>query len=170
MRKTRNKGAGALRPIDIMDHNIPSSLDRAFKPQITVIRARKMTRPRTGIDRLMDEKTNTGIFNMGVKYMNRCIKGVVSGIVEGTVERLLNGKERNLRNSGVSKQGSHDSIATFPHILLQNIQFFIHNSGEVGRAMLEAFMMLREQGWRRERASVWDGGGGVGWEAIETVE
>jgi hypothetical protein len=30
MRKTRNKGAGALRPIDIMDHDIPSSLNRAF--------------------------------------------------------------------------------------------------------------------------------------------
>jgi hypothetical protein len=67
MRKTRNKGAGALRPIDIMDHNIPSSWNRAFKPQITVIRARKMPRPRTRIDRLIDEKTNSGIFNTWVK-------------------------------------------------------------------------------------------------------
>ncbi len=64
MRKTRNKGAGALRPIDIMDHNIPSSLNKAFKPQI---RAQKIPRPRTRIDRLVDEKTNTGILNTWVK-------------------------------------------------------------------------------------------------------
>ncbi len=86
------------------------------------------------------------------------------------MKRLLNSKERILRNSGVSKQGSHDSIATFPHIVLQNIQFFSHNSGEVERAMFEAFMMQREQGRRRERASVRDGGDGVDWEAVEAVE
>jgi hypothetical protein len=67
MRITRKKGAGALRPIDIMDHNIPSSLNRAFKPQITVIRARKIPRPRTRIDRLIDEKTDMGFFNSWVK-------------------------------------------------------------------------------------------------------
>ncbi len=94
----------------------------------------------------------------------------MSGIVEGIVERLLNGKLRKLRNSGVSKQEGHDSIPTFPHIVLQNIQFFSHNSGEVGRTMIEAIMMQRERGWRRERASVWDGGGGVSWEAVEAVE
>ncbi len=82
------------------------------------------------------------------------IKGVIRRIDKGLVQQLSNGKKRKLRNSGVSKQGSHDSIATFPHIVLQNIQFFNHNSGEVERAMFEAFMMLRERGWRRERASV----------------
>ncbi len=86
--------------------------------------------------------------------MKRFIRGVVSRIVERIVERLLNGKERKLRNSGVSKQGSHDSIATFPHIVLQNIQYFSHNSGEVEWAMFEAFMMQRERGQRREQASV----------------
>ncbi len=94
----------------------------------------------------------------------------MSRIVKGIVERLLNSKERKLRNSGVSKQGSHDSIATFPHIVLQNIQFFSHNSGEVERAMFEAFMMQRERGRRRDQASVVDGGEGVGWEAVEAVE
>jgi hypothetical protein len=49
------------------------------------------------------------------------IRVVVSRIVEGIVKRLLNGKKRKLRNSGVSKEGSHDSIATFPHIILQNV-------------------------------------------------
>ncbi len=86
------------------------------------------------------------------------------------MERLLNCQERKLQNSGVSKQGSHDSITTFPYIVLQNIQFFSHKSAEVGRAMFEAFMMQREQGQRRERASIWDGGGGAGWEAVEAVE
>jgi hypothetical protein len=57
------------------------------------------------------------------------------------VEQLLNGKERKLRNSGVRKQGSHDFIATFLHIALQNIQFFSHNLEEVQRAMFEAFMI-----------------------------
>ncbi len=66
MRKTRNKGAGALRPIDIMKHNIPSSLNRAFKPQITIIRAWKISRPRTEIDRLIDEKTDLEIFSTWV--------------------------------------------------------------------------------------------------------
>ncbi len=83
--------------------------------------------------------------------MKRGVGRVVGRIVEGIVERLLNGNERKLRNSGVSKQGSHDSIATFPHIILQNIQFFNHNSGEVGPAILEAFMMQRKRGRRRER-------------------
>jgi hypothetical protein len=61
MSKIRNIGAGALRPIDIMDHNIPSFLNRAFMPQIVVIRAWKISRPRTRIDRPIDEKTNSGI-------------------------------------------------------------------------------------------------------------
>ncbi len=76
--------------------------------------------------------------------MKQCIIRVVNGIVKGIMEWLLNGKEKKLQNSGVSKQGSHDSIATFPHIVLQNIQFFSHNSGEVGRAMFEAFIMQKE--------------------------
>ncbi len=84
--------------------------------------------------------------------MKRGVGRVVGRIVEGIVERLLNGKERKLRNSGVSKQGSHGSIATFPHIILRNVQFFNHNSGEIRRAMLEAFIMQRERGRRRERA------------------
>jgi hypothetical protein len=67
MRKIGNKRAGALGPIDIMDHNIPSSYHGAFKTQITGIRARKIPRPRTSIDRLIDEKTNTGVFNTWVK-------------------------------------------------------------------------------------------------------
>jgi hypothetical protein len=45
--------------------------------------------------------------------MKRCVGTVVSGIVEGIVEELLNGKERKLRNSGVSKTESHDSIAEY---------------------------------------------------------
>ncbi len=102
--------------------------------------------------------------------MKRGVERVVGRIVEGIVERLLNGNERRLQNSGVSKQGSHDSIATFPHIILQNIQFFNHNSGEVGRAILEAFMMHRKQGRRREQASSLDEVGGVCWEAVERVE
>ncbi len=77
----------------------------------------------------------------------------MSGIVKRIVERLLNGKEGKLRNSGVSKQGSYDSISTVPHIVLQMIQFFSRNSGEVERAMIEAFMMQRERGQRQERAS-----------------
>ncbi len=68
----------------------------------------------------------------------------MDGTSERIVERLLNGKKRHLRNSGVSKQESHDSIATIPHIMLSNIQFFNHNLGEVGQAILEAFMMKRE--------------------------
>jgi hypothetical protein len=63
MRKARYKGADALRPIDIMDHNIHSSLNKAIKLQITIIRAQKIPRPSTRIDRLIDEKTNTGIIN-----------------------------------------------------------------------------------------------------------
>jgi hypothetical protein len=47
--------------------------------------------------------------------MKRGVRKVVGRIVEGIVKRLLNGNERKLRNSGVSQQGSHDSIATFPH-------------------------------------------------------
>ncbi len=82
--------------------------------------------------------------------MKRSIRGVMGRIVKGVVERLLDSKKRKLRNSGISKQGSHDSIATFPHIILQNIQLFNHNSGEEGRATLEAFMMQRERGRRRE--------------------
>ncbi len=70
------------------------------------------------------------------------------------MEKLLNGKERTVQNSGVSKQGSHDSIATFPHNVLQNILFFSHNSGEVEQAMVEAFIMQRERGRRQDRASV----------------
>jgi hypothetical protein len=67
-------------------------------------------------------------------------------VVESIVERLLNGKKRKLRKSGVSKQGSHDSIATFPHIILQDMKFLNLNSGEVGHAILKAFMMQRERG------------------------
>jgi hypothetical protein len=71
--------------------------------------------------------------------MKGCIKRVLSKIVEEIIERLLNGTERKLRNSRVSKQWSHDSFVTFPHIVLQNVQFFSHNSQEVGRALFEAF-------------------------------
>ncbi len=73
--------------------------------------------------------------------MKSCIGRVVSGIVKGIVERLLNGKGRKLRNSGVSKQRSHNLFVTLPHIVLLSIQYFRHNSGEVGRAMFEAFVM-----------------------------
>jgi hypothetical protein len=72
----------------------------------------------------------------------------MSGIVKGLVERLLNGKQRKLRNSGVRKQRCYDSVATFSHIILQNIEFFNHNSGEVGRAMLKAFKIQRKRGGR----------------------
>ncbi len=82
--------------------------------------------------------------------MDRSVGRVMSRIVERIVERLLDGKERKLRNSGVSKQGSHDSIATFPHYILQNVRSFSHNSGEVRRAIFGAVMMHREQGWRQE--------------------
>jgi hypothetical protein len=86
MRKTRNKGAGALRTIDIMDHKITTSLNRVFKPLISIIMAPKIPRPRTMIDRLIDGQTNTGIFNTWVKKLNRYIRGVLSGIVKGIVE------------------------------------------------------------------------------------
>ncbi len=78
----------------------------------------------------------------------------MSGIVEGIVERLLNGKEQKLQNSGVSKQRSHNLFVTLPHVVLQNIQFFSHHSVEVGLTLFEAFMMQREQEWRCEQASV----------------
>jgi uncharacterized protein YidB (DUF937 family) len=60
------------------------------------------------------EKTSTGIFNTRTG-------GVTSRVIEGIVERLLNGKKRELQNSWVSKQGSHDSIATFSHNILQSV-------------------------------------------------
>jgi hypothetical protein len=85
--------------------------------------------------------------------MESGVRRVVSGIGERIVEGLLNSKEKKLRNFGVSKQRSHDSIATFPRIILKNIQFFSHNSRELGRAMFEAFMLQSEQGQRRDRAS-----------------
>ncbi len=59
--------------------------------------------------------------------MEASVRRVVGGIVEGITEKLLNEKKRKLRKSGVGKQGSHDSIATFPHIILQGVQFFSHN-------------------------------------------
>ncbi len=63
-----------------------------------------------------------------ISEMNKsCIRGVVGGIVKVNVEKLLYSEEKKLRNSEVSKQGSHNSIATFPHIVLRNIEFFSHN-------------------------------------------
>jgi hypothetical protein len=70
------------------------------------------------------------------------------------VERLLNRKKRKLQNSRVSKEKSHNFFVTLSHIIAQNVQFLNHNSGGVGWAMLEAFMMQREQGRRREQAYV----------------
>ncbi len=70
----------------------------------------------------------------------------MSEIVNKIVETLLYNKEKKLRNSGVSKQGSHDSISTFSHFVLQNITFFSRKSGEVGQTIFDAFIMQREQG------------------------
>ncbi len=39
-----------------MDHNTPSSYQRVFKSQISVIKAWKTPRPRTSIDGLIDGK------------------------------------------------------------------------------------------------------------------
>ncbi len=55
--------------------------------------------------------------------------------MERLLGRLLNGKERKFQNSKVSKEGSHNFITTFPHIVLQNVQLFSHITGEVGQAM-----------------------------------
>ncbi len=65
-------------------------------------------------------------------------------VVEGIVERLLDSNEIKLQNSGVSKLGSHDTIAIFPHITLQISQFLSHDSGEIGQEIFEAFIMQKE--------------------------
>jgi hypothetical protein len=67
MRKTRKEGVGTLMPVNIMNSNITSSLNRAFKLQITAIRARNIPRPRTRVDKFIDKKANSGIFNTWVK-------------------------------------------------------------------------------------------------------
>jgi hypothetical protein len=61
--KIGNKRARANRPVDIMDHNISSSLHKAFEPQNAIIRAWEIPRPRAWINRFTNEKTNSGIFN-----------------------------------------------------------------------------------------------------------
>ncbi len=67
MRNIGSKRTSALRPINIMDHNIPSSYHGAFKMLITVIRAWKVPKQRTSIDRLVNEKINLGVCNTWVK-------------------------------------------------------------------------------------------------------
>jgi hypothetical protein len=49
-------------PVDIMDCNIPDPFHRAFESHITIIRACKNPRPRTQIDRLIDDETISRIF------------------------------------------------------------------------------------------------------------
>jgi hypothetical protein len=50
-----------------MDHNISSSFHRASEAQITIVGAWKIPRPRAWVDRFIDKKTNTRIFNSRVK-------------------------------------------------------------------------------------------------------
>jgi hypothetical protein len=69
---------------------------------------------------------------------------VTSKIVKRIIVRLLNSMNKKLQSSGVSKQKSHNLFVPFPHIVLENIQFFSQSSGELERAALEAFMMPRE--------------------------
>jgi hypothetical protein len=76
----------------------------------------------------------------------------LSRIAIRVVERLLNSKKRRLRNSGVSKQKSHNLFVTFPHIILEYIQMFSNNAGEFWRAIVEAFIMQRKGEWKREQA------------------
>jgi hypothetical protein len=49
IREIGNKGARANGPVDIMDHNISSSLHWALKPQITIIMAWKIPGPRAWV-------------------------------------------------------------------------------------------------------------------------
>jgi hypothetical protein len=67
LREIGGKGAGALRPIDIMNHNIPSPLHRASESQKTIIRAWIIPRQRTWIDSFVNEKTDSGIYNTWVE-------------------------------------------------------------------------------------------------------
>ncbi len=92
---------------------------------------------------------------------------VMSRIVKTTMERLMDSKNRKLQNSGVSKQRSHNHFVTFSHIVLENIQFFSHSSGELGQAALESCKMQREQGQRPALVFRVVGGGGVGCQLVE---
>jgi hypothetical protein len=59
LREIENKRARALRPVDVMDHNIPSSFHKASEVEIAIIRARKIPRPRAWIDSFVDKKANS---------------------------------------------------------------------------------------------------------------
>ncbi len=48
--------------------------------------------------------------------------------------------------------------------MLKNNQFFSYNSGELGLALLKAFMMQRERGRRQEQTFFQGSGIVVGWE------
>jgi hypothetical protein len=85
--------------------------------------------------------------------MERSVRGVMSRVCVGVMEGLLNCKNRNLQNSGVSQEGGHDAVPLLSHIILKNFQFLSHDSEEGERAMFEAVMMQTERGRRRERAS-----------------
>jgi hypothetical protein len=102
IRKIRNKRARANRPVDIMDHNISSSLHRAFETQETVIRAWKIPGPRAWVDGFINKKTNSRVFKSRVEKMKRGVRGVMGRIGMSVMKRLLNSKNRKLRNSGVS--------------------------------------------------------------------
>jgi hypothetical protein len=67
MRKCRIKGARVLRPIDVLDHYIPYSLNKVSKLQIIVIIAQTIPSLITRIDMVIDEKINLRIFNTWVK-------------------------------------------------------------------------------------------------------
>ncbi len=73
--------------------------------------------------------------------MKSGIRGVMSGIIEVNMEQHIKGNNMKLQDSRVSKHRSHDSIATFPHIRLQNVQFYDNNSGDVEQAMMRVFKM-----------------------------
>ncbi len=76
--------------------------------------------------------------------------------IEGILDRNLDGKEKKLQNSEVSKPGGHDSIPTIPHIILEIIKLFSQISGMVEYAICEAFMFEREHGQRQQQVSVLD--------------
>jgi hypothetical protein len=68
--------------------------------------------------------------------MEGSVGRVVSRIVKGVLERLLDSKKNKLPNSGVSKQRSYNLFVTLPHVMLENTQFISNNSGAFGQATL----------------------------------
>ncbi len=105
-----------------------------------------------------------------MKQIQGWVREIIDKSDKGIIERHLNGNKRKLQNARVSQQESHDSIAYFPHIILQDIKLSNQHLEVVGWAILEAIMMLRKQGRRQEQACVLDIGGKVGWEDVGQVE